>query len=92
MSGTRTMVLLAGLVFGACKAERAVEIEESEPTPPPGAKQPEPEKVAESDEPPSAAQLPVAEDFQVETAAAIVRANYRSELEALEGELRADGE
>lgn len=44
----------------------------------------------DQDMPPSAAQLPVPEDFHAETAAAIVRANYLTELDKLEGELRAD--
>ena len=39
---------------------------------------------------PSARKLPVAEDYQAETAAAIVQANYRAELDALETELHAE--
>jgi hypothetical protein len=39
---------------------------------------------------PSAAQLPVPEDFQAETATTIMRANYLNELDKLETEVRAD--
>jgi hypothetical protein len=59
---------------------RAIEAPMPEPVPP----------VVEP-APPSAAQLPVAEDFQAETAATIMRANYRNELEALETEVHTDG-
>ena len=39
---------------------------------------------------PSAAQLPVPEDFQAETATTIMRANYLSELDRLETEVQTD--
>lgn len=98
MSGARLWVAAVGCVLCACKGaarERPAELD----TPP--AEQVQPERAvptspieapapAEESPPPTAAQLPVAEDFQAETAKAIVRANYRSELDALEGELRAD--
>lgn len=94
MSGVRLVLIV--LALSACKStrsERPAELEEPQTEvepPPPAAKAPEP--AAESSEPPTAAQLPVAEDFQTETTAAIVRANYRHELENLETEMRADGE
>ena len=44
----------------------------------------------DQDVPPSAAQLPVPEDFQAETASTIIRANYLSELDKLETEVRTD--
>lgn len=52
--------------------------------------EPVPLAVPEENRPPSAAQLPVPEDFLPETAATILRANYLSELEKLETEVRAD--
>ncbi|HET8935843.1 MAG TPA: hypothetical protein VFN67_20490 [Polyangiales bacterium] len=92
----------------ATPSERPAELEEAEPDhnelpPPAAAKAPEPEApppaakgstppAADGSETPSAAQLPVAEDFQLEMTAAIVRSNYRHELDNLESELRADGE
>lgn len=47
---------------------------------------------ATPDDLPSPKQLPVAEDFQPETAAAIVKGNYHAELDSLETELKADGQ
>ena len=94
-------IVVLGLALSACKStpsERPAELEEPQndndqvEPPPPAAKAPEPAPAAPSSEPPTAAQLPVAEDFQVEATAAIVRANYRHELENLETEMRADGE
>lgn len=51
----------------------------------PSGERPEPE-----DPSPSAAQLPVPEDFHAEAAASIAAGNYLGELDKLEAELRAD--
>jgi hypothetical protein len=101
MNGARIqLVFVSALALCACKStssERPAELEteahdRAEPPPPAAVKphEPAPVKLADDSEPPSALQLPVAEDFQAETATAIVRSNYRRELEALETELRAD--
>lgn len=97
MSGARMAVFVVwGLAWGACKGssgERPAELEQVPAER--AAPEPRPEVVApaaEDGEAPSAAQLPVAEDFQVEMATSIVKANYRGELDALEGELRAEGD
>ena len=98
-------IVLVGLVLSACKSqpERPAELEEPPadqvepelpppPPPPPPAAAKEPQPAADSSDTPSAVELPVAEDFQAETAAAIVRSNYRHELDNLESEMRADGD
>jgi hypothetical protein len=99
MSG-RHMLLLCMLTLCACKkpsqerpAELAVTDPEEERAQPGDEVQPHAPVTptpTPSDEPPTAAQLPVAEDFQAETATTIIRANYHKELDALEGEMRAD--
>ena len=106
MSFSRALAFAALLAAGGCKdkpegrsaepslrrAEEAKEVEAEL------ARQPDktPEQVTapvaspDREAPPSAAQLPVPEDFQAETAATIMRANYLSELDKLETEVRAD--
>lgn len=73
------------------RAEEAREVE-AELARQPEKTVPEPVRVATPEEtrPPSPAELPVPEDFQPEAAATIMRANYLSELEKLESEVRAD--
>jgi hypothetical protein len=50
-----------------------------------------PQRITGQEDLPTSTQLPVALDFQVETAATIVRGNYRSELNNLESEMKSDG-
>jgi hypothetical protein len=75
----KTMYTLAAISFASvsCKVPSTPESES------PAAQQAD-------DSTPSARKLPVAEDFQAETAATIVQANYRTELDALETELHAE--
>lgn len=50
-----------------------------------------PQRITGQEDLPSPSQLPVAEDFQAETAATIVRGNYHSELNNLESEIKDEG-
>jgi hypothetical protein len=103
MSFGRALALLALLCAGACRdkmePQRSAEperrrAEEAQEVEAELARQPDevtsPVSAPDQEAPPSAALLPVPEDFQAETAAAIVRTNYLNELEKLETEVRAD--
>ena len=75
------------------RAEEAKEVEAElarQPENSPPAQETAPVAAPHQEAPPTAAQLPVPEDFQAETAATIMRANYLGELDKLESELRAD--
>lgn len=106
MSFGRALTIWALLASSACKDKpegrspepeqrRAAETKEVEaelagqPENPPGVAT-APVAAPGKDTPPSAAQLPVPEDFQVETATTIMRANYLNELDKLETEVRTD--
>ena len=106
MSFGRALAIWALLAASACKdkpegrspepeqrrAEETKEVEAElahQPEKPPGVAT-APVAAPDQDAPPSAAQLPVPEDFQAETATTILRANYLSELDKLETEVRAD--
>jgi hypothetical protein len=106
MSFSRALAIAALLAAGACtdksegrsaepeqrRAEEAKEVEAERAHQPDKTPSQVTAPVAAPDQeaPPSAAQLPVPEDFQTETAATIMRANYLSELDKLETEVRAD--
>jgi hypothetical protein len=50
-----------------------------------------PQRITGQEDLPTPTQLPVALDFQAETAATIVRGNYHSELNNLESEMKTEG-
>ena len=106
MSFSRALAIAALLAAAACKdksesrsaepsqlrAEEAQEVEAElarQPDKSPG-QVTSPVAAPDREAPPTAAQLPVPEDFQAETATTIMRANYLSELDKLETEVRAD--
>jgi hypothetical protein len=93
---TRRTIKLLGLLaaFGvtACKVPSAPEDKPAPESSEPVAAPTHPTHPDKSAATPGAHKLPVAEDFQAETAAAIVQANYRAELDALETELHAEAE
>lgn len=106
MSFRRALAVAALLAAGACqgksegrpaepeqrRAEEAKEVEAElarQPDKAPG-QVTSPVAAPDQEAPPTAAQLPVPEDFQAETATTIMRANYLSELDKLETEVRAD--
>jgi hypothetical protein len=75
----------------AARDEAPMQPEEPEEPEPPVVLTPIRPEPPVSNKTPTAAQLPVAEDFQLETTTTIVRANYLNELERLEADVRADG-
>jgi hypothetical protein len=90
----------------SARSKRITAEEEAQRTPPakptspvaaPGAAEPPPraaevpQRITGQEDLPTPSQLPVAEDFQAETAATIVRGNYHSELNNLETEMKTDG-
>jgi hypothetical protein len=82
--------VLAAISVIACKRPSSPEVEPAPESSEPVAAPTHPDPRDKSTATPSAHKLPVAEDFQAETAAAIVQANYRAELDALETELHAE--
>ena len=106
MSFGRALAIWALLAASACKEKpearlaepaqrrdeetKEVEAELARQPERPSGVAPAPVAVPEDNALPSAAQLPVPEDFQPETTTTIMRANYLSELDRLENEVRAD--
>jgi hypothetical protein len=82
--------MLAAVSVMACRLPSAPEVEPAPEASEPVAAPTHPDPRDKSTATPSAHKLPVAEDFQAETAAAIVQGNYRAELDALETELHAE--
>jgi len=78
---------LACLLCFACSSAK-----ESEPPAPPITYQeaPKPALPTSSERPPTASELPIAEDFDDESEAQINADNFRTELDRLEGEINAD--
>jgi len=89
----RRIIVLAS-VIAAVGVSACNEPSSPAPKPAPSSTTEEPAPADDLDKPddalPSARKLPAAEDYQAETAAAIVQANYRAELDALETELHAE--
>lgn len=84
--------ILAAVSVTACKLPGAPEMQPAPESSEPVAAPTHPDHRDKSTATPSAHKLPVAEDFHAETAAAIVQANYRAELDALETELHAEAQ
>lgn len=87
--------LLAAVGVMGCKAPSAPDAKPAPEEMSPVAAPTQPTRAERADDSsavPSAQKLPVAEDFQAETAAAIVQGNYRAELDALETELHAEAD
>jgi|GEM_PF-3859830 len=87
---TKLLGLLAAVGVMACRVPSAPEAEPAPESSEPVAAPTHPGHRDKSTATPSAHKLPVAEDFQAETAAAIVQGNYRAQLDALETELHAE--
>ena len=85
----KVLTVIAALGVTACNEPSSPAVK-----PAPGSSTADPATATEVERPddalPSARKLPAAEDFQAETAATIVQANYRAELDALETELHAE--
>jgi len=79
--------VLAAVGGMACKVPNAPE---DKPAPESSEPVAAPTHPNQPDKSQGAHKLPVAEDFQAETAATIVQANYRAQLDALENELHAE--
>lgn len=84
--------MLAAVSVTACKLPSPPEAKPAPESSEPVAALTHPTQPGNSTGTPSAHKLPVAEDFQAETAATIVQANYRAQLDALETELHAEAD
>lgn len=88
----KLLAVFAAVSVMACKAPSGSNGEPAPESSEPVAAPTHPNQPDKSAATPSARKLPVAEDFQAETAAAIVQSNYRAELDALETELHAEAD
>lgn len=89
MTRTRFNSLPCALTCSLCLACSSAK----EPDPPPPItyqEAPKPALPTSSERPPTAAELPIAEDFDDESAEQINADNFRTELDRLEAEINAD--
>lgn len=89
---TRPRFLSRGFALTCLLAFACSSAKEPEPPPPPITYQeaPKPALPTSTERPPTAAELPIAEDFDDESEAQINADNFRSELDRLETEINAD--